>query len=481
MTHDLIIIGAGPAGMAAAVAGSKLGLKTAVLDEQSQPGGQIYRNVIAVAPLVGNLLGPDYLRGRSLASQFVNAPIDRLFATTVWDITRDLTVSAIEGGRSFQLSAPQLIVATGALERASLLPDWTLPGVLNAGAAQIALKSSGSIPSGKIVLVGCGPLLLLVACQLLQAGADVAGIIETAPAANRRMAFWAMAGALLAPKLLAKGLAMIWQVRRAGVPWFVGATHLAIEGGERANAIRFVAAGRQRRLDADIVLVHHGVVPNTQITRLLRVDHAWDNAQQSWKPCQDAFGETSLPGLRIAGDGGGIAGALAAESSGELAAIGAAHATGRLSSDKRDQMAKAPRRALRAQLRIRPFLDELYRPPNWITTPSGETIVCRCEEVSAHEISRLAELGCTGPNQTKFFSRCGMGPCQGRMCGLSVAGILARELGTTPAGVGAYRIRSPIKPVPLGAIALDDMGGESLPLSGEQTGKSSAPRAHSPS
>jgi hypothetical protein len=222
------------------------------------------------------------------------------------------------------------------------------------------------------------------------------------------------------------------------------------------------------------VLLHHGVVPNTQITRLLRVDQAWDNAQQAWKPCHDAFGETSLPGLRIAGDGGGIAGALAAESSGELAAIGAAHALGKLSSDKRDQMAKAPRRALRANLRIRPFLDELYRPPNWITAPSGDTIVCRCEEVSAHEISRMAELGCTGPNQTKFFSRCGMGPCQGRMCGLSVTGILARELSTTPAEVGAYRIRAPIKPVPLGAIAFNDTDGSGQSWSEAQTPKSSA-------
>jgi NADPH-dependent 2,4-dienoyl-CoA reductase/sulfur reductase-like enzyme len=452
VTHDLVIIGAGPAGMAAALAAAKLGLKTAVFDEQSRPGGQIYRNVGDVAPQVGRLLGSDYLHGRPLAARFLHAGIDRHLATTVWDITPDLTVSAIAGGRNFQLRAPQLIVATGAMERASPLPGWTLPGVLNAGAAQIALKSSGSIPSGRIVLAGCGPLLLLVACQLLAAGADIAGIVETAPAANRRAALPAMAGALLAPKLLAKGLAMIRRIRRARVPWFIEATDIAIEGDERAEALRFTVAGERKRIAADIVLLHHGVVPNTQISRLLRVEHAWDDAQQAWRPHQDVFGETSLSGFRIAGDGGGIAGVLAAATSGELAAIGAAYALGRVSFEERDRLTKAPRRALRGQLRIRPFLDALYRPPDWITAPSGETIVCRCEEVSAQEIARMVDLGCLGPNQTKFFSRCGMGPCQGRICGLGVTGILARELSMTPAAVGAYRIRSPLKPVPLAAI-----------------------------
>ncbi|MFC5393987.1 FAD-dependent oxidoreductase [Bosea vestrisii] len=452
MTHDLIIIGAGPAGMAAALAASKLGLKTAVLDEQSRPGGQIYRNVGDVAPQAGRLLGPDYLHGRPLAARFLDAGVDRHLATMVWDIAQDLTVSAMAGGRGFQLRAPQLIAATGAMERASPLPGWTLPGVLNAGAAQIALKSSGSIPSGRIVLAGCGPLLLLVACQLLAAGANIAAIVETAPAANRWAALREMAGALFAPKLLAKGLAMIRQIRRARVPWFAEATDVEIEGDERAAALRFIAAGEQKRIAADIVLLHHGVVPNTQISRLLRVEHAWVEAQQAWKPQLNGFGETELSGFRIAGDGGGIAGALAAEASGELAAIGAAHALGRVSSKERDRLAKTPRRVLQSQLRIRPFLDALYRPPDWITAPSGGTIICRCEEVSAQEISRMVELGCLGPNQTKFFSRCGMGPCQGRICGLSVTGILTRELSTTPATVGAYRIRSPLKPVPLATI-----------------------------
>jgi NADPH-dependent 2,4-dienoyl-CoA reductase/sulfur reductase-like enzyme len=201
------------------------------------------------------------------------------------------------------------------------------------------------------------------------------------------------------------------------------------------------------------VLLHHGVVPNTQLSRLLRVEHDWDDAQLAWSPRVNAWGESSLAGLRIAGDGTSIAGALAAKASGALAAIGAAHAMQRLSDNERDQRAAPLMRALTRQLRIRPFLDALYRPPEWINAPADETVVCRCEEVTAGCVREMARLGCQGPNQTKFFSRCGMGPCQGRVCGLGVTQILARELGKPPADVGAYRIRAPLKPVPMSSLA----------------------------
>lgn len=455
MSHDLIIIGAGPAGMAAALMAAKLGLKTALLDEQPRPGGQIYRNVTRVSLDGERLLGPDYVRGKGLADSFSRAQTDRHFDTTVWDITPDFAISALSAGRTVRFSAKQLIVATGAMERPSPIPGWTLPGVLNAGAAQVAMKS-GSRPSGRIVLAGGGPLLLLVACQLLDAGAELVGLIETSPASNRRAAARHVASAMMLPKLLAKGLAMTWRLKQAGIPWFTAARHLAVEGSSRVHAVRFQAAGQDHRLNADVVLLHHGVVPNTQISRLLRVDHDWNDVQVAWQPRLGAFGVTSLEGFRIAGDGGGIGGALAAAAAGELATIGAAQAQGRITAQERDRIARRPDRVIRVQHRIRPFLDWLYRPPEWITAPSGDTIVCRCEEVTAQQIADMARLGCRGPSQTKFFSRCGMGPCQGRVCGLPVAGVLARVHATSPAEIGAYRIRSPLKPVPLLAIGQID-------------------------
>ena len=453
MTHDVLIIGAGPAGISAAINAKRFGLHAAIIDEQQRAGGQIYRDVAAVSPSVGRILGPDYLYGKTLVQGLEEANVECHFSTTVWDIAPDLTVSVLKGGQSFQLRAPQIIIATGAMERASPIPGWTLPGVLSAGAAQIAMKGSGSVPTGRIVLVGGGPLLLLVACQLIDAGADVAAIVETSPQSARLSALKHVAGALMSPKLLAKGLGLIARLKKAGVPWFKAVTDVRVEGATRAEAVCFTCAGTQRRVNANAVLLHHGVVPNTQMTRLLRVEHDWNEAQFAWQPRLDNFGQTTRPGLRTAGDGSGIAGSIAAEASGTLAVLGAAHALGRISQDERDKLARGPRNALHAERRIRPFLDALYFPPDWITAPSGSTIVCRCEEITAEQIASTTKLGCLGPNQTKFFSRCGMGPCQGRICGLAVTGILSRELDKKPDLVGAYHIRSPLKPIPLAALA----------------------------
>lgn len=452
-THDLVVIGAGPAGMTAAMTGASHGLKTILLDEQPRAGGQIYRNVTNAPASVAALLGPDYRHGKTLAAQLARSGVEVRYGAMVWDVARDLTVTAQQDGQSFQVHAPQLIAATGAMERASPIPGWTLPGVLNAGAAQIALKGASAVPSGRVVLAGAGPLLLLVACQLLEAGVLLAGIVETSPRVNAWRSLRHLPAALGAMPYLSKGLGMLWRLRRAGVPMFTAATALRVEGVERAQALVFAAGGQEHRLAADVVLLHHGVVPNTQLSRLLRVDHHWDEVQLAWRPVVDAWGETSLPGFRIAGDGAAIAGALAAEPTGELAALGAASALDRLDAAQRDARAAPARLAMRRQVRIRPFLDALYRPPGWLLDPVDEAVVCRCEEVTAGRIREMARLGCQGPNQTKFFSRCGMGPCQGRMCGLAVTQILSKELGKPPAEVGAYHIRAPLKPVPLGSFA----------------------------
>ena len=452
-THDLIVLGCGPAGMSAAIAGSDAGMHTMVVDEQSGPGGQIYRNISALTEPVARLLGPDYEYGATLAQRFGRSKVEHRRGATVWDISPELVVTLLQNGVSAQFRARQLILATGAIERATPIPGWTLPGVLNAGAAQIALKSSGSIPAGRIVLAGNGPLLLLVACQLLDAGGSVVGIVETSPAGNRWRALRHAFGALGAPGYLLKGLGLLRRLHAQGVPMFKCASEPAVEGETGVRSVSFCSGGRQHHIDADTVLLHHGVVPNIQVSRLLRVEHLWDPDQVAWRPQVGAFGETSLTGVRIAGDGAGIAGARAAEASGALAALGAALALARLDQAEFQRRALPWQKEMKRHLRIRPFLEELYRPPQWLAAPADDTIVCRCEEVSAGKIREMARLGCQGPNQTKFFSRCGMGPCQGRMCGSAVTQILSASLGRPPDQIGAYHVRAPLKPIPLSAVA----------------------------
>ncbi len=454
---DLAIVGAGPAGMAAAALAAKLGVTVALLDEQAVPGGQIYRNV-GIAPAARlQVLGPDYAAGLALVHAFKQSSARHIGGAAVWQVTPERTVHYLQDGQVKQIQAKQLILCTGALERPFPIPGWTLPGVLSVGAAQILLKSADTVPSEPAILAGCGPLLYLLGWQYLRAGVPIRALVDTTDGDDRRRALAHLGGALAGWRYLKKGLALMRSLRQAGVPFYQGATDLEVEGESdgkaAARALRFRCKGRSERLESRLVLLHQGVVPNTQFTWSLRAQHRWDDAQLCFVPQTDAWGALELPGIYVAGDGGGIGGALAAALQGRLAALGAACALQRIDSGERDRQARPLRAELARHLRIRPFLDALYRPKAQNRIPADEVLVCRCEEVSAGTLREHVKLGCTGPNQAKSFGRCGMGPCQGRLCGLTVTEVIAQERGVTPAEVGYYRIRPPIKPITLGELA----------------------------
>jgi NADPH-dependent 2,4-dienoyl-CoA reductase/sulfur reductase-like enzyme len=455
-TVDLVIIGAGPAGMACALAAARAGLDVLVLDENPLPGGQIYRNV-GCSPLPdAALLGDDYTYGADLVTRFVRAPLRYWPETLVWQITRALEISFTRRSgtaASGQIRAKAVMIANGAYERPCPIPGWTLPGVMGVGAAQTLLKSSALLPESPVVLAGSGPLMYLFAWQLIQAGRAPAAILDTTPSRNYWRALANLPGALRTPAYLLKGGRLLSAIRRSGVPHIRNVTRLSVEGDGRAEAVQYIAKGHSSRLAASVVLLHQGVVPNVQLTRSIGCEHRWDEAQLCWHPRTDAWGETTVPNLFIAGDGGGIHGAVAAQTAGALTALALSHRLGALSRDERDGQAAPLRSELDRHRSVRPFLDTLYRPADAFRRPADETIVCRCEEVSAGEIRAMARLGCAGPSQTKSFSRCGMGPCQGRLCGLTVAELLAEAHAKPVAEVGYYRIRPPIKPVSLGDLA----------------------------
>ncbi len=450
---DVVVVGCGPAGISAATTAAALGLRVLLLDEQAAPGGQIYRGITTVPAALAERLGPDYRHGRSLSEALARSSVHVLHGAPVWDVDADLNVAYLRDGAARQVRAGHLIVATGAIERAAPVPGWTLPGVMYAGAAQLLLKTAASIPAGRVALAGNGPLLLLVANQLREAGADVTAMVETTSLSDLIGAAPHLPRALGAAEYLAKGLAMMRALRGSGTRWLRGARNLRITGDDRVQALQAEVGARTITIDADTVLLHFGVIPNTQLTRLMRLEHRWNAAQQAWQPQCDDQGRTSHPRVTVAGDGAGIGGARVAEASGVLAALDAACALGRITVAERERRAVPSRAEIRRHLRIRPLLDAAYAPPQWITSPPDEAIVCRCEEVTAGEIRAMTRLGCRGPNQTKFFSRCGMGPCQGRVCGPTVAAILATENRLSPEEVGYYRIRPPLKPLPLAALA----------------------------
>ncbi|MCP4335153.1 MAG: FAD-dependent oxidoreductase [Gammaproteobacteria bacterium] len=451
-SYQLLVIGAGPAGMAAAQAAARSGVEVAVVDEQSQPGGQIYRNVDS-SPLADiNLLGKDFIFGKQLVQAFRHAPIDYFPDTAVWYLDKNREAGIIEKGVIRRVSAQYVIIACGAQERPMPFPGWSKPGVMTAGAGQILLKSAAMVPGQSPVLAGSGPLLLLLAWQYLRAGIGVSALLDTTPKANRWRAMRRLPAALAASDYLFKGFKLMASIRHARVPWYRQVTDLRVESGECLQCLSFKSYGKTRQIETRLLLLHEGVIPALHITEATGCETLWNEAQQSWQARLDPWGQSSQGGIFVVGDGATIGGARAASLSGQIAGLRVAHQLGRIEQAELEHLARPIRNARQRHLAIRPFLDSYYRVAEDRVLPD-ETLVCRCEEVTAAEIRSVAALGCMGPNQAKAFTRCGMGPCQGRFCGRTLEDIFAQERDQAISQIGRFSARPPIKPVTLGQLA----------------------------
>ncbi|MCQ4159508.1 NAD(P)/FAD-dependent oxidoreductase [Roseomonas sp. GC11] len=459
---DLIVLGAGPAGAEAALAASGAGLDVVLVEEAAAAGGQVWRAPAAASPpgLDPFPAEAEARAGAALRARLAASPVESWFGARAWSVIRPaeggfrLDAAGPEG--PLACAAPRLVAATGAVERVIPFPGWTLPGVIGLAAATVLLKAQGVLPGQRVVVAGCGPLLAAVAAKILAAGGEVVAVVDRAAPAE-----WLAASRALAsrPRLLARGLG--WALRIAGrrVPVHFAHAVRAAEGDEALRRLRiapldasggFAPGGAERVLEADALCIGDGLVPGAEIPRLLRARLRFDRALGGWVPELDAEGRTSLPGLFAVGDGAGLRGQAPAVHAGRIAGLAAAQEAGRLDAAA-FAAATAPERAALAGLA--PFAAAMAGlmalRPGAVRDIAPETVICRCEDVTRGMLDAAFDEGAREVNQVKHFTRCGMGPCQGRSCGDVAAEIIAARLGGAREAAGFWTGRPPLRPVPL--------------------------------
>ena len=451
--YSLVIIGAGPAGMSAAVVAADHGIDVALLDEQEMPGGQIYRAMEAMPPERAKLLGSEYLHGKKLVTELRHANIDYFAGTQVWSLNQKREIGLIHHDKAAMISADQVILANGAIERPVPFPGWTLPGVMNAGAGQILLKSHGIVPEDGVVLAGSGPLLLLLAWQYHHASVKIKALLDLTPMHNHLRALPHLPRALLARHYLSKGMTYKKDLKQAGIGTLHNVSNLTAKGSSKLDTISFLHKGQLQSIETDLLLIHFGVIPHTQLSRAAGCKHEWNPSQQCWTPTLNKWGNSNIDGILIAGDSAGIGGARTAEHAGRLAALQALYKLGKISRVERKQLARNDRKWMREERHIRPFLEAFFHiPGKLLKVAYDDTIVCRCEEVTAGDIRSAVGAGHSDSNQVKFLTRCGMGPCQGRQCAEAVSHIIADASGDNKPRA-LYRGRPPVTPLTLGQLA----------------------------
>ena len=464
----LVVVGAGPAGLAAACSAARAGVDVIVLDESGAPGGQIYRQLPATFDVrEAGVLGVDHADGRALLDEVaaLGPRIAIWCEAVVWSVFGDRQLAVARGRDLILLEADAIVVAAGAYDRPVPVPGWTLPGVLTAGGAQVLLKSQRVLPGRRVLLAGTGPLQLVLANQLLDAGAEVVAVGE----ASGRFAHLRHVPALLAePALLRRGLAYRRRLRRAGVPFLSGHVIESIDGDGRVERARLTQVDAQwrrrpgptRTFSVDTVCLGYGFVPRAELCGLLGCRLRHDAEVGGWVPAFDDDMATDRPGVFVAGDGAGVAGALVARAEGALAGIGAAARLGGISPRQARASAAPFRRRLRDLRRFRRALDAISRVRGGLYADiADDTIVCRCEEVTAGAIREAAREGTVDLTDVKKRTRAGMGHCQGTMCTPTMQWMLGGVHGLDPGAVGGMTPRPPVRPIPL-AVLLAGEGGE---------------------
>lgn len=460
-THELVIVGAGPAGMAAAVEAVRVGLSPLVLDENPQPGGRL----LAAPPPA---LSPPKARfgapGDRLLQEFRQSrgQLDYQPSSTILGFFDDNEIAYVQGDRLHQGRYRALIVAAGAYDRPVPLPGWTLPGVVTAGAALNFIKQQGVFPGKNILLAGSGPLQLALAYRIAESSGRITGIAEASRVDGPGLV-QAIRGNF---DLMSQGLKYLLGIKRRRIPIWSGHVLTRVDGSRKVESATIAkvdsewrpVAGTQRTIAVDAVCLGYGLVPSTEITRLLECQHEYDLRLGGWVPVRNPAMGTSREGVFAAGDCAGVSGGAAAILEGRISAFSAAALLGNLTPAEADERRGNMMRRLRSIKRFSAYVQNVCSPRSGLfALPDDETIVCRCEELTLKDIRAALVNSPPDINDFKRATRTGMGRCQGRMCGPFIQEVMAAARRISPGELGTLHVRPPVKPIQLGSlIKLDE-------------------------
>lgn len=464
MQCDVVVVGAGPAGLTTAIALAEAGVQVIVADERPEAGGQFFKQLAASHAFAQQRPTDDQYRdGRELIAKLLASPARLLSDASVWGAARQpdgsFSISITRLGTTCEVSARHVVLATGAYESVPPFAGWTLPGVMTTGAAQGLVRSYRVAPGERVLIAGNGPLNLQLACELIEGGAQVLAVAESAQHPWPRHVPAALGMLLSAPGLTARGVRYWRLLRKHRVPILFGHHIVGAVGNgrvEQATIAPIAAIGAdgtvanelRKQFAVDAVCVGYRLQPSNELARMLGCAHG-AAAAGVVEVTRDAAGATSIPGVFAIGDGATLGGAHVAMAEGKLAAnaildtLASPHRT----ADRQE------RRRLAQHRRFQRHLWSLYDAPELLPA-APDVLVCRCERVSLGELQHLIDSGVRDLGSLKQLTRAGMGPCQGRYCQKSLAQLLAAASGSA-AHIAPSIPRLPVKPVAIAALAVE--------------------------
>jgi thioredoxin reductase len=460
---DLVIVGGGQAGMTAAIEAKSAGVRSvAILDDNIALGGQIYRRYgKGFHAFDARAAGREYSHGRDLIAATEEAGIDIRTSTTAWGIWDKRIAFVRDGTQSGIIEAQQIILATGARDRAVTFPGWTLPGVITAGAAKTLVAIQRVLPGRRIVVAGSGPLAVAFSAQLCGYGANIVAVAEAARAP--RIGDYVRLIANGDAKTLMDAARYRTTLLRDRVPFWYSTIIVRAEGNDSVERVTLarvdhdwrILSGTERTVDCDTLMLGYGLDSSSELSRLIGCKQHFNRDLGGWIPVRDQDLRTSVAGVIAAGDGSGVGGAKHATEEGRLAGLVAARDLGLFKGVEAEARISYQRRRLAGVGRFRTVLNGIYAVgPGLFELATPETIICRCEERTAAELDAMIEDDdIIDPGVARAQGRIGMGRCQGRNCAHFVAATFARRKGMKVQDVAPLSVRPPVRPIPLAAIA----------------------------